>query len=116
MYFQYAVSIYNRFQELSAISHLDSRNIVSIYDDLMKASEEVALPSFLQEPKSRKNQTSSDENLRKISSMYHANLSQTNYNLTAAKDFLNKAYFETDAAFINGKVDNITNLNINKLP
>ena len=70
---QYAVSVYNRFQELSANSPLNSDNIDSIYENLIKANEEVALSTFPKKPKSRTNPISSDhsvtearENLKKI--------------------------------------------------
>lgn len=85
-------SVYYRFQELFANTHLDSNNILSIYDNFMKANEGVALSSPPQKPKSRKNTISSDdnitvtrENIRNISFIYQTKPSQT-CKLIAAKN------------------------------
>ena len=43
---QYAVNVFNRFQELSSSSHLGSDNIDSIYNNLIVANEEVALSTL----------------------------------------------------------------------
>ena len=40
---QYAVNVFNGFQELSSSSHLGSDNIDSIYNNLIVANGEVAL-------------------------------------------------------------------------
>ena len=123
---QYAVSVFNRFQELSHLdsdnSHMDSGNIDSIYENLIKANEEVVLSTLPKKPKPRKNQLSSDANvtearnvLRKISSLYHSHPSQTNKDkLIAAKNSLDNAYLEAEVAFINRKIDDISNHHINQ--
>ena len=38
----YSISVYNRFQELSPNSNIDSDNIENIYNNLIKANEEVS--------------------------------------------------------------------------
>ena len=77
---QYAVNVFNRFQELSSSLHLESDNIDSIYNNLIVANEEVALSTLPKKLKSRKNPISADvlvssarENLRKTASLYHSN-------------------------------------------
>ena len=103
-------------------SHIDSDNIDSIYENLIKGNEEVALSTLPKKPKSRKNPLSLDtnvtearENLKKILSIYHSHPSRTNNDkLTAAKKSLDNAYFEAEEAFISGKIDDISNLHINQ--
>ena len=43
---QYAVSVFNRFQELSPSLHLESDNIDTVYNTLIVANEEVALSTL----------------------------------------------------------------------
>ena len=43
---QYAVNVFNRFQELSSSPHIGSDNIDSIYNNLIVANEEVALSTL----------------------------------------------------------------------
>ena len=57
---QYAVNVFNRFQELSSSLHLESDNIDSIYNNLIVANEEVALSTLPKKLKSRKNPISAD--------------------------------------------------------
>lgn len=120
---QYAVSVYNRFQELSTSnSHLDSDSVDSIYNNLIKANEEVALSTLPKKPKLRKYPINADanvatarEHLRDISSRYHANPSRTNKDkVAAAKTSLDTAYFDAEVAFVNGKIDEISYLHINQ--
>ena len=118
---QYDVNVFNRFQELSSSSHLGSDNIDSIYNNLIVANEEVALSTLPKKIKSRKNLISAEEsvssareNLREIASNYHSNPSRTNkVKLAACKRALDNAYSDTEVAFINGKINELSYLHIN---
>ena len=119
---EYAVSVYNRFQELSSSCDLDLDNIDSIYNNLIKANEEVALATLPKKPKSNKNPIHSENNviearnhLKTISSIYHAQPSRTNKDkLSAAKKSLDMAYLDAEVAYVNGKIDDISDLHINR--
>ena len=52
----YSVRVYNRFQELSPNTNLDSDNIETIYNNLIKANEEVSQAILPKKSKSHKNQ------------------------------------------------------------
>ena len=52
---QYAVSVFNRFQELSPSLQLKSNNIDTVYKTLIVANEEVALSTLPKKEKSCKN-------------------------------------------------------------
>ena len=118
---QYAVNVFNRFQELSSSLHLESDNIDSIYNNLIVANEEVALSTLPKKLKSRKNPISADvlvssarENLRKTASLYHSNPSRPNkVKLAASKRVLDEAYLDAEAAFVNGKINELAYLHIN---
>ena len=60
---EYAVSVYNRFQELSDGCNLDLDNMDSIYNKLIKANEEVALATLPKKAKSKKKPTLSETNV-----------------------------------------------------
>ena len=57
----YSVSVYNRFQELSPNSNIDSDNIETIYNNLIKANEEVSQSILPKKSKYHKNSIKSDE-------------------------------------------------------
>jgi len=117
----YSVSVFNKFQELSDNSNLDSDNIDSIYNNLIKANEEVALAILPRKPKSQKNPMKSDitvvearEKLKDISTIYHSYPTRSRKaQLVTAKKALDKAYMDAEIAFINGKIDDISNLHVN---
>ena len=101
---------------------IDSDSVDSIYNNLIKANEEVALSTLPKKPKLRKYPINADanvatarEHLRDISSRYHANPSRTNKDkVAAAKTSLDTAYFDAEVAFVNGKIDEISYLHINQ--
>ena len=109
---QYAVNVFNRFQELSSTLHLESDNIDSIYENLIVANEEVALATLPKKAKLSKNPISADvrvtsarKNLRETAFLYHSNPSRPNkVKLAACKHALNEAYLDAEVAFINGKI------------
>ena len=81
----YSVSVYNRFQELSPNSNIDSDNIENIYNNLIKANEEVSQSILPKKPKSHKNSIKSDEkvalareDLKRNAYLYHSNPSSSN--------------------------------------
>ena len=53
--------MYNRFQELSQNSNIDSDNIENIYNNLIKANDEVSQSILPKKSKSHKNSIKSDE-------------------------------------------------------
>ena len=118
----YSVSVYNRFQELSPNTNLDSDNIETIYNNLIKANEEVSQSILPKKPKSHKNSIKSDEKvslareeLKKKSYLYHSNPSSSNkIMLETAKKSLDKAYLDAQVDFVNGKIDELTNFHINQ--
>ena len=118
----YSVSVHNRFQELSANFQLLPDNIDIIYNNLMEANKEVSQTLLPKKPKLCKNKINSAEevckareNLKTSSSHYHSNPSQTNKDkLAAAKKSLDDAYINVQVAFINGKIDDLSNLHINQ--
>ena len=118
----YSVSVYNRFQELSANSQLSPDNIDIIYNSLIDANKEVSQTLLPKKPKQCKNKINSveevckaRENLKSSSFHYHSNPSKTNKDkLAAAKKSLDDAYINAQVAFINGKIDNLSNLHINQ--
>ena len=118
----YSVSVHNRFQELSASSQLSPDNIDKIYNNLVEANKEVSQSLLPKKPKRCKNKINSmeevskaRENLKSSSLNYHSNPSQTNKDkLAAAKKSLDDAYIDAQVAFINGKIDYLSNLHINQ--
>ena len=118
---QYAVNVFNMFQELSSFSHLGLDNIDSIYNNLIVGNEEVAFSTLPKKIKSHKNPISADEgvssareNLSEIASHYHSNPSRTNNVKEAAcKRALDNAYSDAEVAFINGKMNELSYLHIN---
>ena len=118
---QYAVNVFNRFQELSSTLHLESDNIDSIYENLMVANEEVALSTLPKKAKLSKNPISADvlvtsarKNLRETAFLYHSNPSRPNkVKLAACKRALDEAYLDAEVAFVNGKIDELSYLHIN---
>ena len=118
----YTVSVFNRFQELSPDSHLDSDNIESVYNNLIEAHKEVSQAILPKKSKGQKDKIKSDqkvsfarEEVKRKAHLYDSNPSQSNKNdLAAAKQSLDKAYLDAQVDFINGKIDHITNLHINQ--
>ena len=118
----YSVNVFNRFQELCTYSRIESDNVDSIYSNLIKANEEISILLLPKKPKSRKNPITSDmgvsqarENLKRNAFLYHSNPSIFNKDrLAAAKKSLDEAYLNAQVAFVNGKIDDITNLHINQ--
>ena len=114
--------MHNRFQELSANSQLSPDNIDIIYNNLVEVNKEVSQSLLPKKPKRLKNKINSveevskaRENLKSSSLNYHSNPSQTNKDkLAAAKKSLDDAYIDAQVAFINGKIDYLSNLHINQ--
>ena len=82
---QYPVKVLNRFQEINGSSALDSTNIDLILGNLIKANEEIALSTLPKKDKSKRNIVALDSKvidarakLRKFTSDYHCNPSQSN--------------------------------------
>ena len=80
----YSVSVYNRFQELSPNSNIDSDNIENMYNNLIKANDEVSQSILPKKPKSHKNSIKSDEkvlllceDLKRNACLYHSNPSSS---------------------------------------
>ena len=119
---KYAVSVYNRFHELSNGCDLDLNTIDSTYDNLIKANEEVALSTLPKKSKSKRKPVHSDptvtearNHLKNLSSIYHAQPSRVNKKkLSSAKKALDMAYLDAEVAYVNGKIDDISNLHITR--
>ena len=107
------LGMYNCFQELSLNTNIDSDNIENIYNNLIKANEEVSKSIIPKKPKSHKNSIKSDEkfalareDLKRNAYLYHSNASSSNkIMLETAKKSLDKAYLDAQVDFVNGKMD-----------
>ena len=118
----YSVSVFNRFQELSSDSQLASDNIDTFYNNLILANKEVSQSLLPKKPKRSKNTINSEEkvsiareNLKKISLEYHSTPSISNKDkLAVAKKSLDDAYIDAQVAYINGKIDDLSNLHLNQ--
>ena len=88
----------------------------------MKANEQVALATLPKKPKSKKKPTHSETNVvedrnhrKDISSIYHAHPSRANKNkLSAAKKSLDLVYVDAEITYVNEKINDISNLHINR--
>ena len=118
----YSVSVFNRFQELSSDSQLASHNIDTFYNNLILANKEVSQSLLPKKPQRSKNTINSEEkvsiareNLKKISLEYHSTPSISNKDkLAVAKKSLDDAYIDAQVAYINGKIDDLSNLHLNQ--
>ena len=112
----YSVSVYNRFQELSPNYNIDSDNIENIYNNLIKANEEVSQSILPKKPKSHKNSIKYDEkvslareDLKRNAYLYHSNPSSSKkIMLETLKKSFNKAYIDAQVnlIFSTGKLMN----------
>ena len=122
---QYTVNVFNRLQELNQSYTevpLDSTNIDVIYENLMKANEEVALSTLPKKHKSHRKPASLDskvvdarQQLRQATSTYHCNPSMNNKKkIEEAKKSLDLVYIEVEEAYIKGEIANISHFHINQ--
>ena len=119
---EYSINVFNRFQQLSEECASDLNDIETIYSNIAKANEEIALTSLPKKPKSKHkpihsapNVIDARSNLKHISSIYHAHPSRVNKNkLAAAKKSIDEAYLHAEVAYINGKIADISNLHISR--
>ena len=115
---QYAVEVYNRFSALST-SQITSDNVDDVYDQLIKVNKEVALSVLPKKPKRSKdtpvNISEARSNLKKTSLAYHARPTRRRKaQLDQAKKALDDAHLSAEAAFISGKIDDLSNQHANK--
>ena len=118
----YSVAVHNRFQALSQNQEVELENLEQSYNNLIKATEEVALEILPKKQKGKKYQPENfmsvvqgREKLKNISLDYHKNPStKKKISLIMAKKDLDDAYLSAEAYFINGKISDISHLHINR--
>ena len=118
---QFSLDVYNKFSILSSVD-IDSNNIETVYENLVKSTEEIAL-STLPKKKGRGNDKISNSDkvlkarsiLKTKSQNYHKTPTQSNkIQLIAAKKDLDDAYLDAEVDFIKGKIDNLSMQHISK--
>ena len=118
---QFTLKVYNKFESLST-SEVTAENIEYIYDTLVKSTEEVALAT-LPKKKSRTQSKPSHSlgvikarsRLKFVSLSYHRTPSRSlKTQLIEAKKKLDDAYLNSEVAFINGKINRLTDEHISK--
>ena len=117
----YSVAVFNKFQLLSQ-EEVGINNIEHSYSNLIKATEDVALDMLPKKQKTAKYKpqhhtsvTQAREHLKKISLDYHKRPTRNRKTqLVSAKKSLDDAYLTAEADYINGKINDISHLHINK--
>ena len=118
---QFAVDVFNKFHALSP-DEISSDNIETVYDNLIKSTEEVALSSLPKKkrrtdikPSNSSRVVEARSKLKTISQLYHKSPSSlNNIALIQAKKDLDDAYLDSQVDFINGKINALSNQHISK--
>ena len=119
---QFSVAVHNRFESLCDSSDLNEHNINEIYSNLIEATESVAKEMLPLKPRGKANivkdcpsVNSARESLKEISLDYHRSPTKPKKKaLELAKKRLDEAYLKAEADFIDGKINDISSLHINK--
>ena len=119
---QFSLAVHNRFEGLCDSNELNVNNIDTIYSKLIEATEYVAKEMLPVKPKGKANKiqncpcvNSARESLKNISLDYHQNPTKPKKKaLELAKKRLDEAYLKAEADFIDGKINDISSLHINK--
>ena len=118
---QFSLDVYNRFSTLSS-EEIDSDNIESVYECLVKSTEEIAISTLpKKKPRACSKPSNSDRvvearsSLKAISEKYHKTPTQSNkIQMIVAKKNLDDAYLDSEVDFINGKIDALSSQHISK--
>ena len=109
---QYAIEVHNRFSALYS-PDITLDNIETTYNHLIKVNQEVALSILPKKPKRSKNISQrvieARNELKLSSSAYHARPTRNRKSrLDKAKKALDDAYLSAEAAYISGKLDDLS--------
>ena len=113
---QFVLEVHNRFQALSTVSAIDTDNVETVYDSLVKSTEEVALATLPKKQKRCNNKPGETPKvheardlLKAASQKYHKQPSQSNkIQLIMAKKALDDAYLDSEVDYINGKIQSLS--------
>ena len=118
---QFALEVFNKFSTLST-DQIDSDNLESVYDSLVKSTEEIAISTLPKKtgrghvkPSNSTKVVEARSSLKCISQKYHNSPTQSNkIQLIMAKKNLDDAYLDSEVDFINGNIDTLSRQHISK--